>query len=46
MIDRSLHAFANTDATLKQTVEDQREITFRLLRELKTKRHGRGACRQ
>ena len=46
MIDRSLHAFAKTDATLKQMVEDQRKITFRPLRELKTKRHGRGACRR
>ena len=46
MIDRSLHAFAKTDVTLEQMVENQREITFRLLLELKTKRHGRGACRR
>ncbi len=46
MIDRGLHAFAKTEVTLEQMVENQPEITFRLLRELKTKRHGRGACRR
>ena len=46
MIDRGLHVFAKTEVAFKQMVENQPEITFRLLRELKTKRHGRGAWRR
>ena len=41
-VDRTLHAFANTDVAINEVVEDQLEITLRLRREFKTERNCSG----
>ena len=46
MFDRNLHTFAKADVAFEEMVENQLEITFRLRRKLKTKRHGCVAFRR
>ena len=46
LFDRNLYTLAKIDVAFEEMVENQPKIAFGLGRKLKTKRHGRGACRQ